>query len=1063
MDNSTPPISRPYDLDALHNSDGLEYPADEQVALRAFLNVPLLLQLWKDAGFTNDCNPRRQGILDIAVAKGIKSIEEGSLPSSIPKEKSHLGPRFLELLYELTESPVASPSPSPSPPPVASSSTQPLPTQRKVDAPPAKKPMAPDTKKQWNNRRVAKALHADRYSFYHIQHQDKPWNEIHNFAIADLVAELGPEKMEEYARLAEKWRNEGPPEEHRDDEMYGGILLDVTLANWSIRRAALKKADALLEKFLKSMKQRFGFNVYALVNWNQTSREHVQDIVVKTTPGWLVAAELDEHHRRLLDVAHELFDYGAQLEASGSHGAGAVPPSSSIDLSEPPKKHHPAWTQVRCGPGNSYPLLFKLSANPSKSDMNELFKNFMSAVATSQGGLCTRRKRVPWNALMKEPHGSVIDGASVPNHLRGKVGPLDQMKLEWLIQWWEHLLDRQRRNEVPVTFQPAYLSTPPTDVQHRSSATPSIVTPHTAHASDRAPSPSNSAHASEGAPSPSPSPSTLPPDLSALGLESDNGSSPSHPVPEFLHALELNIARLPEAVPVAALSDTFAQFVHPESCCPHDTPRDELWEVGVNQLMHRAFWGLMSAEDMVPHVRRGPLGVQAYLGFVHYFVVQRGVSPGLFQERTELLNQAIELTCKRHLSIANIDRFPPGPPAPSSLPAATMDDELRALLRATPSSLPAATMDDDLRALQAAFPDAEHNANMEGVQFDSSRTFLGTKRKPGPPHRTGENKVPRLTYQAPEAGDMAGYSPAALVGATVPDPLPPAPSPSQMSLVPTDGQEIARGAVPAPSSAGRGGRGGRGRNRGGKRTAKVPATQPEKRQTRSKATPSAPPNTNQPVRRSVCARWDLTGNVQHVLLECGGDEELAKLVYPPVQDCFRRVFENIYRFINNVDRPIVDISLAHIPELPSILSQWVKSMNEVWDGVASQPMQVTDDLLRSDETLLSLQNFVVSILLRKFEGVSAEEILQIRWFRPNGQGLEHLLWAVFFWGRALSLSEAVPSKRYRWEEYQTIIRNLETVTDTLRKACKSRPKARLLLQTALPRSLHLVPSSSASG
>ena len=91
MDNSTPPISRPYDLDALHNSDGLEYPADEQVALRAFLNVPLLLQLWKDAGFTNDCNPRRQGILDIAVAKGIKSIEEGSLPSTIPKEKSHLG------------------------------------------------------------------------------------------------------------------------------------------------------------------------------------------------------------------------------------------------------------------------------------------------------------------------------------------------------------------------------------------------------------------------------------------------------------------------------------------------------------------------------------------------------------------------------------------------------------------------------------------------------------------------------------------------------------------------------------------------------------------------------------------------------------------------------------------------------------------------------------------------------------------------------------------------------------------------------------------------------------
>ncbi|THV04522.1 hypothetical protein K435DRAFT_790904 [Dendrothele bispora CBS 962.96] len=48
-------------------------------------------------------------------------------------------------------------------------------------------------------------------------------------------------------------------------------------------------------------------------------------------------------------------------------------------------------------------------------------------------------------------------------------------------------------------------------------------------------------------------------------------------------------------------------------------------------------------------------------------------------------------------------------------------------------------------------------------------------------------------------------------------------------------------------------------------------------------------------------------------------------------------------------------------------------MNDVWNGVASQPMQVTQVLLHSNATLFSLQQFVITILLRRFEGVAQQK------------------------------------------------------------------------------------------
>ncbi|KAF6757726.1 hypothetical protein DFP72DRAFT_808703 [Ephemerocybe angulata] len=99
---------------------------------------------------------------------------------------------------------------------------------------------------------------------------------------------------------------------------------------------------------------------------------------------------------------------------------------------------------------------------------------------------------------------------------------------------------------------------------------------------------------------------------------------------------------------------------------------DDLWEEGLNRLMKDALgWG--SEVDMGTVVCRGEYGVAGLVGFVEYFVMERGVSEGLFEGKLGFLMEEMA----KQDQACGVD--PPFPVAPSGPSLALQDNTSQAL------------------------------------------------------------------------------------------------------------------------------------------------------------------------------------------------------------------------------------------------------------------------------------------------------------------------------------------------------------------------------------------------
>ncbi|KAF9007809.1 hypothetical protein BDZ89DRAFT_1231061 [Hymenopellis radicata] len=111
----------------------------------------------------------------------------------------------------------------------------------------------------------------------------------------------------------------------------------------------------------------------------------------------------------------------------------------------------------------------------------------------------------------------------------------------------------------------------------------------------------------------------------ALGLSTQSRTSP-------IAALD------PSRVPVATTDDPLAVFSSdPSTCLESLVNGDELWENGLNTLMHGVFGWNKPVEEIKALIRRGPKGLDGLYNFVRYFVEERGVSEGLFEMKLNVL------------------------------------------------------------------------------------------------------------------------------------------------------------------------------------------------------------------------------------------------------------------------------------------------------------------------------------------------------------------------------------------------------------------------------------------
>ncbi|KAG6904704.1 hypothetical protein DXG01_007798 [Tephrocybe rancida] len=109
-----------------------------------------------------------------------------------------------------------------------------------------------------------------------------------------------------------------------------------------------------------------------------------------------------------------------------------------------------------------------------------------------------------------------------------------------------------------------------------------------------------------------------------------------------IHQLRDLIVLLPNTVPEAKADDILAIFGgEPASFDDPGLPSEDIWQEMMNPTLKRVLgWG--TEMDLVPVIKRGPLGMDGFLAFIEYFVTVRKVPEFLVEGKLGHLIQTLE-------------------------------------------------------------------------------------------------------------------------------------------------------------------------------------------------------------------------------------------------------------------------------------------------------------------------------------------------------------------------------------------------------------------------------------
>jgi hypothetical protein len=112
----------------------------------------------------------------------------------------------------------------------------------------------------------------------------------------------------------------------------------------------------------------------------------------------------------------------------------------------------------------------------------------------------------------------------------------------------------------------------------------------------------------------------------------------------LVHWLEAAVDRIPCSVPHAAPDHRLTTFaIDPHACVDNLEPDEDDWAI-INPIFKTSFgWGELETRAAVPHMlNRGVHGLDGFLRFLKFFVVQRGLEAVLFETKVELLISELE-------------------------------------------------------------------------------------------------------------------------------------------------------------------------------------------------------------------------------------------------------------------------------------------------------------------------------------------------------------------------------------------------------------------------------------
>jgi hypothetical protein len=122
----------------------------------------------------------------------------------------------------------------------------------------------------------------------------------------------------------------------------------------------------------------------------------------------------------------------------------------------------------------------------------------------------------------------------------------------------------------------------------------------------------------------------------------DTLTTEPRPPSKLVEELRRLTAGLPQSVAVGKDNDPLTTFAcDPKAIDKDGFPSSELWERLLNDKMKAVFgWGTDTHPGSI--IRRGELGMEGFVRFVEYFVVERGVEEPLFEGKLGLLMEEMQ-------------------------------------------------------------------------------------------------------------------------------------------------------------------------------------------------------------------------------------------------------------------------------------------------------------------------------------------------------------------------------------------------------------------------------------
>jgi len=148
--------------------------------------------------------------------------------------------------------------------------------------------------------------------------------------------------------------------------------------------------------------------------------------------------------------------------------------------------------------------------------------------------------------------------------------------------------------------------------------------------------------------------------------------------------------------------------------------------------------------------------------------------------------------------------------------------------------------------------------------------------------------------------------------------------------------------------------------------------------------------------------WKFEGPAWDILLHSCAHKAIKRKIPQFSKEDYARIVDMYCTLEYNLPPPPISILPAAVSTNdPEVLQTWVRDFREWKEGARDEPDILYEHFVANDVHEKAIANWIRALPFDTLPNMTDEQVLAIKWFRPRGEGLTHVLFAIRFWAQSL--------------------------------------------------------------